>query len=132
MDNDNDVIRKGGEALKRILETRTPEHIVAIKRQEDAHATFARALMEYYRCCVECSYHSYVWGRPSNIPDDDALEYLADRASLGAEKVLGDLTDESYLDSLPDSAWWVIDDVIDVLGTIDRKEIVLFWRGTRS
>lgn len=124
---DTQAIRKGAEALERILDARTPEHKAVAEKCRAAKHKLGLALMEYYKYMLEESFHDYVGGHPANIPD--ALEFLAARADFGITEVLGALNDESWQDALPETAWWIISDIIDMLGTIERSEINNFWRG---
>ena len=128
----DEIMRKGREALERILEARTLEHVAATDRRIEATEKLKTAVVEFYKATIEEAFYSYVDGHPNNIPD--ALEYLADKADRwgGMGEVLNKLTNKEYQDAMPDSAWWVLDEVIDILCLVDRKDVVAFWRGARS
>ena len=129
--DDEEILRKGREALERIMEARTPEHKAASEKLSDARAKLGSALMGYYKCYIDNQFHMFVDGHPDNVPD--ALEWLQDRADASAiEEVLGPLSDQTFQAELPEPAWWVISEVVDILEFIERKDIIQFWRGERQ
>jgi hypothetical protein len=48
------------------------------------------------------------------------------------EEVLGMLNGEGFQNEMPDSAWWVIEEVVEILCPVHRKDVIEFWKGSRS
>ena len=128
--SDDDVMRKAGEAWERIRESRTPEHNEADRKRLEAKARLAAALMDYLKWSISCEFEDFIEGDPARA--DDALDWMTLKDDLAIKHVLGNLTHESYQEDWPNSVWWMLAEIIDMLTPLERNDIVAFWRAPRS
>jgi len=115
-EEEEEIMRRGREALQRINDAKSPE----LKSAENAYAQAYRkvksAVLEMLQCHMEMVRQTFLDdGAPEEEANDAAFSGDADYAR---NELLKEITHPSY--DLPESSWWVLSDLFDILASIDR------------
>lgn len=119
-EKDREIIRRGAEAWRRILDAESAEMKQARERFGAAHEAMKKAVLELF------SAQSELEAQPLREAGDSEEEIAAwaldaDEAVRVREEVLQEINHISY--DIPTAAWWTLSEIWDVLGLIYREPV---------